>query len=57
MHHLTNIQIQNFRKLFRRRASMLYYAVRDQLLTLSARHKYAPMMLPSVDFRPITPKS
>ncbi len=38
-------------------ASMLYSAVRDQLLTLSARHKYGPMMLPSVDFRPITPKS
>lgn len=57
MHHLTNIQIQNFRKLFRRRASMLYSAVRNQLLTLSARHKYGPMMLPSVDFRPITPKS
>lgn len=38
-------------------ASMLYSAVRDQLLTLSARYKYGPMMLPSVDFRTIAPKN
>lgn len=38
-------------------ASILYSSVRDQLLTLSARHKYGPMMLPSVDFRGIAPKS
>lgn len=38
-------------------ASILYSSVRDQLLTLSARHKYGPMMLPSVDFRAIAPKS
>lgn len=31
--------------------SMLYSAVRDQLLTLSARQIYGPMMLPSLDFR------
>ncbi|GEM_PF-1864071 len=31
--------------------SMLYSAVRDQLLTLSARHLYGPMLLPSLDFR------
>lgn len=34
--------------------SMLYSAVRDQLLTLSARHQYGPMMLPSLDFRSLT---
>lgn len=38
-------------------ASMLYSSVRDQLLTLSARHKYGPMMLPSLDFRTIAPKT
>lgn len=38
-------------------ASILYSSVRDQLLTLSARHKFGPMMLPSVDFRTIAPKS
>lgn len=37
-------------------ASILYSCVRDQLLTLSARHKYGPMMLPSVDFRTIAPQ-
>lgn len=37
-------------------ASILYSSIRDQLLTISARHKYGPMMLPSVDFRAITPK-
>mgnify|MGYP001044956583 CR=1 FL=1 len=36
--------------------SILYSSVRDQLLTLSARHKYGPMMLPSIDFRTIAPK-
>ncbi|MBC7192802.1 hypothetical protein [Marinobacter sp.] len=38
-------------------ASILYSSVRDQLLTLSARHKYGPMMLPSVDFHTIAPQS
>ena len=37
-------------------ASILYSSVRDQLLTLSARHKYGPMMLPSLDFRSIAPQ-
>lgn len=37
-------------------ASILYSSVRDQLLTLSARHKYGPIMLPSLDFRAIAPK-
>lgn len=36
-------------------ASMLYGSIREQLLMLSARHKYGPMMLPSVDFRAIGP--
>lgn len=31
--------------------SMLFSAVREQLLMLSARHQYGPMMLPSLDFR------
>ncbi|GLR64389.1 hypothetical protein [Marinospirillum insulare] len=31
--------------------SMLYSAIRDQLLTLSARYQHGPMMLPSLDFR------
>ena len=31
--------------------SILYSAIRDQLLTLSARYPYGPMMLPSLDFR------
>lgn len=31
--------------------SMLYSAVCDQLLTLSARQIYGPMMLPSLNFR------
>lgn len=35
-------------------SSILYSSVRDQLLTLSARHKYDPIMLPSLDFRTIT---
>ena len=38
-------------------ASILYSSARDQLLTLSVRHKYGPIMLPSVDFRAIAPKS
>lgn len=45
------------RRLVVNAASILYSSARDQLLTLSARHKYGPMMLPSVDFRTITPKS
>lgn len=31
--------------------SMLYSSVREQLLTLSSRQKYGPLMLPSLDFR------
>lgn len=34
--------------------SILYSAIRDQLLTLSARYQYGPMMLPSLDFRSLT---
>lgn len=34
--------------------SVLYSSARDQLLTLSARHKHGPIMLPSLDFRTIT---
>lgn len=36
--------------------SILYSSVRDQLLGLSARHKFGPMMLPCIDFRTIAPK-
>lgn len=32
-------------------ASMLYSAAREQLVTLSGRHLYGPMLLPSLDFR------
>lgn len=32
-------------------SSMLYSTVREQLLTLSSRQKYGPLMLPSLDFR------
>ena len=32
-------------------ASMLYSAAREQLMTLSGRHLYGPMLLPSLDFR------
>ncbi len=31
--------------------SMLYSAVREQLLTLSTRQKHGPLMLPTLDFR------
>ena len=34
--------------------SMLYSAIRDQLLTLTARYQYGPMMLPTLDFRGLT---
>lgn len=34
-------------------ASILYSSIRDQLLSLSSRHKYGPIMLPSLDFRSI----
>lgn len=32
-------------------SSMLYSTVREQLLTLSSRQKYGPLMLPTLDFR------
>ena len=32
-------------------ASILYGAMREQLLTLSARHRYGPVLLPCLDFR------
>jgi len=32
-------------------ASMLYGAIRDQLMSITARHMYGAMMLPSADFR------
>lgn len=31
--------------------SMLYSSAREQLLTLSSRQKYGPLMLPTLDFR------
>lgn len=32
-------------------ASVLYSAAREQLITLSSRHLYGPMLLPTLDFR------
>lgn len=32
-------------------ASVLYTAAREQLLTLSSRHVYGPMLLPTLNFR------
>ncbi len=32
-------------------ASILYSAMREHLLTLSARHRYGPILLPCLDFR------
>jgi len=32
-------------------ASILYGAMREQLLTLSSRHRYGPVLLPCLDFR------
>lgn len=32
-------------------ASILYGAMREHLLTLSARHRYGPILLPCLDFR------
>lgn len=32
-------------------ASILYSAMREHLLTLSARHRYGPVLLPCLDFR------
>ncbi|MGN5519641.1 hypothetical protein VF673_12270 [Halopseudomonas sp. Lyrl_26] len=34
-------------------ASILYSAAREQLMMLSSRHIYGPMMLPTLDFRQI----
>lgn len=34
-------------------ASMLYGIIREQLLNLSHRHKNGPLLLPSLDFRPL----
>lgn len=38
-------------------AAILYGAARDQLLTLTARQKFGPMMLPSANFRGLVPES
>lgn len=35
-------------------ASVLYSAAREQLLTLSSRHLYGPMMLPTLNFQHLT---
>lgn len=37
-------------------ASMLYGAAREQLLMLTARHRFGPMMLPSANFRGLVPE-
>jgi preprotein translocase subunit SecB len=37
-------------------AAMLYGAAREQLLTLTARHRFGPMMLPAADFRGLGPE-
>lgn len=36
-------------------ASMLFSAIREQLLALSARHKFGPMLLPSLCFTDLQP--
>lgn len=36
-------------------ASMLFGTMREQILTLTSRHKYGPLLLPSLDFRTIGP--
>lgn len=36
--------------------SMLFSAVREQLLALSSRHQHGPIMLPSLDFRVLMEK-
>lgn len=38
-------------------AAILYGAAREQLLSLTARHRFGPMMLPSADFRGLGPES
>lgn len=37
--------------------SMLYGIVREQILTMSLRHKNGPLLLPSLDFRCLSPVS
>ncbi|WP_153116467.1 protein-export chaperone SecB [Rhodocyclus tenuis] len=37
-------------------AGLLYGAIRDQLMTLTARLNYGPMLLPSLDFRSLEPE-
>ncbi|HRI56303.1 MAG TPA: hypothetical protein PK170_04315 [Anaerolineae bacterium] len=36
-------------------ASMLFGAIREQLLSLSGRHKFGPFLLPSLNFANLTP--
>jgi preprotein translocase subunit SecB len=36
-------------------ASMLYGAAREQLLSLTARHRYGPMLLPAANFNGLAP--
>ena len=37
-------------------ASILYGAMREHLLTLSARHRHGPVLLPCLDFRGLAPR-
>lgn len=37
--------------------ALLYGAIRDQLMTTTARHTYGAMLLPSLDFRGLVPES
>ena len=37
-------------------AGMLMGAIREQLLTLSARHRFGPMLLPTLDLRQLAPE-
>lgn len=37
-------------------AEMLIGAIREQLLTLSARHRFGPMLLPTLDLRQLAPE-
>jgi len=38
-------------------ASMLYGAAREQLLSLTARHKFGPMLLPAANFNGLAPRA
>lgn len=48
---LDDAEEKNMHLLVVNTVSMLFSAVREQLLTLSSRHQHGPIMLPALDFR------